>query len=1175
MFNETGQNASIIGTYRMASTSVGKTLLEQIMDYLDSAIIDSAVDLLPEQHAKMVSGLLALNDIGNALEELNKPMGCSCGCGNGATQEDKADKMNGIFDLLSGTGSLVTAVAGASAVPTLGLSLVLVMAEKAIFNVGLAALSETFGKAGHNMSNVMDGWAKRAGGADGDGSGEGENGGCSNCECSEPPPPNLPGGEGPQGPGPNPNPDPPVDPIIIDLDRDGIETLGKSANIFFDHNGNGFAENTGWVGKDDGLLVWDKDKDGKITSGGEIFGDHMLLEDGTSAENGFQALAELDKNGDGVIDKLDDAYHFLQVWQDKNSNGVVDDGELMSLASAGIASISTSYKNSKYVDPQGNAHRQTGTITYTDGKTGVVADVWFDTNYSHSQHTGSNEVSDEAKELPYIRGFGNVVNLQVAMTENSHLMDLIKNFIEDPLGAHNTDLLDDILFSWAGVENIELGSRGPYFDARKITALEMFSGISHINQEVQSAYVGGLNVEYGRFRNYMEARLLAQTIFKNDFSLINWEQNPDTGDYSWNFDLFAQRLNELLATDINAYAELKYSFYHFFEYDLDYQDIRNSIGSVHVIKGGPNNDELNGTNKNDLIIGGIGNDTLIGGNGSDIYLFNRGDGQDIIKNVDYSKDKKDTLLFGKGILANDVLLMRKNNDLVISLRDSTDSVTIYSYFGGDGYGVYGLEQIEFMDGTIWNIENVKNMLIAGTNEDQVLMAYNHGSSIYAGNGNDTLKGSYGNDQLYGEDGNDYLYGEGGDDLLVGGKGNDYLRGGSGSDTYLFNIGDGQDEIYNYSTDNKSIDTLLFGEGITIEDIIVQRDGSNLVLKFHNSTDQITVTSHFSDKWYSLDRIQFFDGTVWDIEKIEALAIAGNDTDQTLYAYERGSVIYAAGGNDIIYGNKGDDFLSGGEGDDYLNGGGGSDTYLFDRGDGQDVINNYSTSNKDIDILLFGDGISSEDILLQRINNDLILSHKNSNDKVTLTNYFHQYYTLEQIKFSDGTIWDITKVTELLKNPPTSTASAAADMIMLPANEPLLVSTPFTMHLDMNEALILSDNITPDAAIITSGQGGAIVLSFPNGDLLTQVESGFVSTNGDSFAQLQFADGTIWLPEDIQNQVDYGIPIPSMQPKTDSTSIPLLKQGVSQFLSMGDSDDDVGISMSPPLALSSRSASAWN
>lgn len=82
-------------------------------------------------------------------------------------------------------------------------------------------------------------------------------------------------------------------PIILDLDGDGIETIGVNAGAYFDHGGDGFAEQTGWVGADDGLLVWDRNSDGRINDGKELFGSETLLSDGTKAANGYAALAEL------------------------------------------------------------------------------------------------------------------------------------------------------------------------------------------------------------------------------------------------------------------------------------------------------------------------------------------------------------------------------------------------------------------------------------------------------------------------------------------------------------------------------------------------------------------------------------------------------------------------------------------------------------------------------------------------------------------------------------------------------------------------------------------------------------------------------------------------------------------------------------------------------------------
>ena len=82
-------------------------------------------------------------------------------------------------------------------------------------------------------------------------------------------------------------------PIILDLDGDGVETTGVKAGAYFDHAGDGFAEQTGWVGADDGLLVYDRNGNGVIDSGAELFGNNTMLANGSKAANGFEALKEL------------------------------------------------------------------------------------------------------------------------------------------------------------------------------------------------------------------------------------------------------------------------------------------------------------------------------------------------------------------------------------------------------------------------------------------------------------------------------------------------------------------------------------------------------------------------------------------------------------------------------------------------------------------------------------------------------------------------------------------------------------------------------------------------------------------------------------------------------------------------------------------------------------------
>ena len=122
-------------------------------------------------------------------------------------------------------------------------------------------------------------------------------------------------------------------PLVIDLDGDGVETTTVESGVYFDHDDNGFAEKSGWVGKDDGLLVRDINNNGQIDDGTELFGNNTVLSNGQKATNGFEALADLDSNSDGVFNSSDTAWNQVKVWKDANQNGKVDSGELLSLVS--------------------------------------------------------------------------------------------------------------------------------------------------------------------------------------------------------------------------------------------------------------------------------------------------------------------------------------------------------------------------------------------------------------------------------------------------------------------------------------------------------------------------------------------------------------------------------------------------------------------------------------------------------------------------------------------------------------------------------------------------------------------------------------------------------------------------------------------------------------------------
>jgi hypothetical protein len=167
---------------------------------------------------------------------------------------------------------------------------------------------------------------------------------------------------------------PPPCPLVLDLDGDGTESISLTTGAYFDHNADGFAEATGWAAPDDGLLVWDRDADGRIESGRELFGNQTLLQNGQLAANGFAALAEWDANADGKIDAADSVWANLRIWKDVDGDGFSAADELLALPDAGVTSINLAYASGSGLDGNGNTAWLTGSFTRADATAGQVTD---------------------------------------------------------------------------------------------------------------------------------------------------------------------------------------------------------------------------------------------------------------------------------------------------------------------------------------------------------------------------------------------------------------------------------------------------------------------------------------------------------------------------------------------------------------------------------------------------------------------------------------------------------------------------------------------------------------------------------------------------------------------------------------------------------------------------------
>jgi hypothetical protein len=199
-------------------------------------------------------------------------------------------------------------------------------------------------------------------------------------------------------------------PIILDLNGDGISTLSVQNGTRFDLSADGSSVQTGWVAPSDGLLVLDRNQDGVINDGSELFGTSTALQNGSKAIDGYQALSELDSNKDNVINSQDTSFSKLGVWVDSNSDAQTSSGELKLLSDLGITQLNLA-TNTARDSSQGNLIGLTSTYQTIDGSLHAAADVWFvvDNNTRASDATANPNLSNEL-----VKAIGEFNNLNFA-----------------------------------------------------------------------------------------------------------------------------------------------------------------------------------------------------------------------------------------------------------------------------------------------------------------------------------------------------------------------------------------------------------------------------------------------------------------------------------------------------------------------------------------------------------------------------------------------------------------------------------------------------------------------------------------------------------------------------------------------------------------------------------------
>ncbi|MBI2381033.1 MAG: hypothetical protein HYV16_09790 [Gammaproteobacteria bacterium] len=154
------------------------------------------------------------------------------------------------------------------------------------------------------------------------------------------------------------------DPLALDLDGDGLETTGLAQGRVFDLDGDGQAERVSVASDGDAFLALDRDGNGRIDDGRELFGDQ------NGAANGFEELRRFDDNGDGRLDGEDAIYGQLRLLR-FGTRGQ----ELSGLAEAGIASIDLAYREDASTLASGDLRTQQGSFRFTDGRRGEASDL--------------------------------------------------------------------------------------------------------------------------------------------------------------------------------------------------------------------------------------------------------------------------------------------------------------------------------------------------------------------------------------------------------------------------------------------------------------------------------------------------------------------------------------------------------------------------------------------------------------------------------------------------------------------------------------------------------------------------------------------------------------------------------------------------------------------------------
>jgi hypothetical protein len=731
------------------------------------------------------------------------------------------------------------------------------------------------------------------------------------------------------------------DPLVFDLSGTGIDLTAQSeAAPMLDMRGTGFAVHTGWVGASNGILVLQQAGQNGTPTITQMFG-------GSGAQ-GFAALAAYDSNGDGVIDANDPIYSQLRLWVDRNHDGAVEAGELITLQQAGIASISLAATAQTGDIQAGNTITATGGFTRTDGTSGAIAQVTFDVDTFHSKYLGNTTVSAAAAAMPNLKGYGTLTDLQVAMTLDPTLIDTVNanlaNLDVPDLAALRAAALP-IFVAWAKAVQLP--------DANgNLQTIDPTSGHSDVPILIKTDPHGNVTVD--------DFGYLVSDASGTYFKLASGANVLDANGNVISRPSFAQVMAQTPSTAVDTWQDFSAAEIGFME---------RVYGQPFPLDHAPADPSAMLAAMSDFITASVSALNL-----DAVRLAIQGPLKQYFPGIafDVASDSFSATTPGELTPMYLAIFNAAPSDAAgaaawLAQWKPIVDVVVGDFARGQGllvtYGYEFASMVRAFEASNLPLDIVTAASALGVPADEII----------------TGSGS----ALTGPNQSSIFYLHGGDQTAIGGLGlNNFVMGGTfGHDTII------DDE----PAPSDNAPSILRFTSVKSTDVTATRSGLDLIIKVNGTDEQVTVKGEFTGVKLSpfggnlndnvgVAQISFADGVLWDMP---AIAWAVSRPDPT---------------DPVIIGTPGMDVLDGGVGgNNFLSGGDGSDIYIFGRGYGHDTIHVQRTDpfNNSIDIVKFGPGIARSDVVFSRvgISNDLDVAIKGTSDHVTIVDQFAADYSL--------------------------------------------------------------------------------------------------------------------------------------------------------------------------------------